>query len=64
VPAETAITLGSLRRRGYAVSVVLVMFEDEDYSSSMGRLIAEGLDVRRVDNEAAVMGVCSAQLVR
>jgi uncharacterized protein (DUF58 family) len=64
VPAETAITLGSLRRRGYAVSVVLVMFEDEDYSSSMGRLIAEGIDVRRVDNEAAVMGVCSAQLVR
>ena len=64
VPAETAITLGSLRRRGYAVSVVLVMFEDEDYSSSMGRLIAEGIDVRRVDNEAAVVGVCSAQLVR
>src|SRR5579872_2563337 len=40
VPAETAITLGSLRRRGYAVSAVLVMFEDEDYAGSMGRLIA------------------------
>lgn len=64
VPAETAIALGSLRRRGYAVSVVLVMFEDEDYAVSMGRLIAEGIDVRRVDTEAAVMGVCSAQLVR
>ena len=63
VSAETAITLGTLRRRGFAVSVILIMFEDEEYAGCMGRLIAEGIDVRRVENEAAIMAVCSAQLV-
>jgi uncharacterized protein (DUF58 family) len=64
VPPETAIALGSLRRRGYAVTVILVMFEDENFAECMGRLIAEGVEVRRVENEAAVAGVCSERMVR
>ena len=32
--------------------------------SSMGRLIAEGIDVRRVDSEAAIASVCADQAVR
>ncbi|HEY3967970.1 MAG TPA: DUF58 domain-containing protein [Planctomycetaceae bacterium] len=64
VPPETAIVLGSLRRRGYAVTVILVMFEDENFAECMGRLIAEGVEVRRVENEAAVAGVCSERMVR
>lgn len=64
VPPETAIALGSLRRRGYAVTVILLMFEDEDFAECMGRLIAEGIEVRRVENEAAVAGVCSERMVK
>jgi uncharacterized protein (DUF58 family) len=64
VSPETAIALGSLKRRGYAVTVVLLMFEDENFAECMGRLLAEGIDVRRVENEAAIAEVCGAQLVR
>ncbi len=65
VPPETAIALGSLKRRGYAVTAILVMYDDEDdVPSCMGRLMAEGIDVRRVENEAAIGSVCAAQMVR
>ena len=65
VPHETAIALGSLKRRGYAVTAILVMYDDEDDAPScMGRLMAEGIDARRVENEAAIGSVCSAQMVR
>jgi uncharacterized protein (DUF58 family) len=62
---ETAIALGSLKRRGYAVTAILVTYDDdEDVPASLGRLMAEGIDVRRVDSEAAIETVCSAELVR
>jgi uncharacterized protein (DUF58 family) len=65
VPQETAIALGSLKRRGYAVTAILVMYDDEDDAPAcMGRLMAEGIDVRRVESEAAIGSVCAAQMVR
>ncbi|GAB4139386.1 MAG: DUF58 domain-containing protein [Planctomycetaceae bacterium] len=64
VSTESALALGSLKRRGFAVTVLLVMFEEEEeFPESMGRLIAEGIDVRRVDSEEAISHVCSAQCV-
>lgn len=77
VTTETAISLGNLRRSGYAVTA-LVMLQDKADSLSpgtrflendgavdtIGRLIAEGLDVRHVDNEAGISQLCSEQLVR
>jgi uncharacterized protein (DUF58 family) len=65
VPVEASIALASLKRRGYAVTVILVTYDDDDEApASMGRLIAEGIDVRRVDSEAAIASVCAAQAVR
>jgi uncharacterized protein (DUF58 family) len=65
VPAEASIALGSLKRRGYAVTVILVTYDDDDDApASMGRLMAEGIDVRRVDSEAAIASVCADQAVR
>ncbi|MFN0052319.1 MAG: DUF58 domain-containing protein [Planctomycetales bacterium] len=61
---ETAIALGSLRRRGYAVTALLVMADEDFVADSMGRLMAEGLEVRRIESEAAIAGICSAQMVR
>jgi len=65
VSVETATVLGNLKRRGYAVTVILVTYEDDDeVPTYMGRLMSEGLDARRVDNEAAIEDVCSAEMVR
>ena len=64
VPPETAISLGNLRRRGYAVTAILVMYDDEHrYAECMGRLLAEGIDVRRIEDEAGLANVCSQQMV-
>jgi hypothetical protein len=30
----------------------------------IGRLIAEGIDVRHIDNEAAISDLCAQQLIR
>lgn len=77
VTTETAIALGNLRRNGYAVTALVMLqdvtgipssgtrFLDEDgMVDKLGRLIAEGLDVRHVDNEAGISQLCSEQLIR
>ena len=64
VPHETAIALGSLKRRGYAVTALLLLADEDSLAECMGRLLAEGIDVRRLDNEESIASMCSAQLVR
>lgn len=79
VTTETAIVLGNLRRNGYAVTAIVVLqegtssfgrsdgvrFVDADgMIDQIGRLIAEGIDVRHIDHEAAISQMCSEQLVR
>jgi uncharacterized protein (DUF58 family) len=64
VRPETAISLGNLRRRGFAVTAVTVMFQDEmDFAQCAGRLMAEGVDVRRVDDLASLSDLCARQAV-
>jgi uncharacterized protein (DUF58 family) len=64
VPVETALTLGMLKRAGYAVTVILIMYESEDrYLDCMGRLLAENIDVRRIEDEAMLAALCSRQMV-
>jgi len=64
VSVETAWALGNLRRRGYAVTAVLVMFDEYQSSECLGRLIGEGIDARAVTSEAALAALCQQQLVR
>lgn len=79
VSTESAIALGNLRRNGFAVTAIVVLqggensfgqasgtrFLDADgMVDKIGRLIAEGVDVRHIDHEAAVAQLCSQQLVR
>ncbi len=68
VTEETAITLGNLRRSGFAVTAVLVLSNDEREFGNLsdtgaGRLMAEGIDVRHIDDERGIAGLCSQQLV-
>lgn len=64
VPAETAIALGILKRHGFAITAIVVMFPDEDhYADCIGRLMAENIDVRTVSDEGALSTLCSRQMV-
>lgn len=60
---ETAIALGALVRRGYAVTAILLRMDDQD-TTDFGRLMAEGVDVRNLPDEAAIVTLCQQQLVR
>lgn len=61
VPIETSIALGQLRKRGFAVSVLLIGIADDgsdDRVKSHGRLVAEGIrDVRFVNTEAELQAL-------
>jgi uncharacterized protein (DUF58 family) len=61
--AETAMALGNLRRRGYAVTAVLVIFSDDACEDAHGRLISEGVEVRHVKDEAEISSLCQRQMV-
>jgi len=71
VSEEAAIALGTLRRSGYAVTAVLVMFGGEseyfDWAEPpewAARLLAEGIDFRRVDDEASLSRLCAERILR
>jgi uncharacterized protein (DUF58 family) len=60
---ETALALGSLRRQGYAVSIVLVSADEADVEDSYGRLMAEGImDIRTLRDEAGLPDLCQRQV--
>jgi uncharacterized protein (DUF58 family) len=63
VPDETAFALANLRRRGYAVSAVLVVFDEERYASCAGRLLSQGISSRRINDEAALAAFCQQQML-
>lgn len=59
VPVETALALGNLRRRGFAVAVVLVLLDGDELEKGYGRLLAEGIgDVRHVTSEQQLSLLC------
>lgn len=79
VSAEAAIALGNLHRSGFAVTAIVVLSSGEgqfgqesslrtrgtdDTVDKIGRLIAQGIEVRHIDHEAAISQMCSEQLVR
>ena len=62
--AETAITLGSLKRQGYAVTAVLNLYDEYDFAQAAGPLIAEGIDVQHLKDEASVVSICRKFILR
>jgi hypothetical protein len=70
VSEETAVALGNLHRRGYAVTAIVVVFDEAETPDWAQRpdwanwLLAAGVDVRRVDNEATLARMCAEHLVR
>jgi uncharacterized protein (DUF58 family) len=63
VPTPTALALGNLRRRGFAVSAILLLIDEERLEQAYGRLMAEGIrDIRHLRNEAELPALCGQQL--
>jgi uncharacterized protein (DUF58 family) len=62
--SESAIALGNLRRRGYAVTALLNMFEEYDFADAAGRLLAEGIEVRHLRDESSIMEICRRLALR
>lgn len=64
VPPKSAMALGGLARRGFAVTAVLVCFDDEELEQAYGRLLAEGIEVRHFRDEAGLAALCRRHVLR
>src|SRR5262245_34314916 len=62
--SESAIALGNLRRRGFAVTVLLNMYEDWDFALAAASFLAEGIDPRHLKDEASIMEICRSFALR
>jgi len=52
VPLESAVALGTLRRQGFAVTVILIGLDETEKLEGHGRLLAESIrDIRYVNTE-------------
>jgi uncharacterized protein (DUF58 family) len=63
VTTQAALALGNLKRRGLAVTAILIMFDESALEKASGRLLAEGVDVRHVRDEATLAVVCQRQVL-
>jgi uncharacterized protein (DUF58 family) len=63
VPVETALALGTLKRQGFAVTVVLILLDGQPLERAYGRLVAEGIrDIRHLSDEAFLPTLCQYQV--
>ena len=63
VTPEMALSLGRLKRQGFAVNTVLLAFDEVERIDSAGPLIAEGIPVRALSDEEELYRFCELQLV-
>lgn len=61
---DSAIALGNLRRRGFAVTVILNLYEDWDYAAAAGPYLAEGVETRHLKDESSVLEICRRMALR
>lgn len=64
VTEETAVALGNLVRRGFAVTALVNIYEDREYSEAAGKLLAERIDARHLRDESSVSSVCQAHVLQ
>lgn len=64
VTEAAAVALGSLRRRGFAVTAIVNTYEPHDYAVAAGRLMAEYIDVRHLKDKEGLATVCRDYVLR
>ncbi|MEX0678455.1 MAG: DUF58 domain-containing protein [Pirellulales bacterium] len=64
VTDETAVALGNLRRRGFAVTALVNVYDDRQYAEAAGKLLAERIDARHLHDESSVSSVCRSHVLQ
>lgn len=64
VTPEVALALGNLRRRGYAVTAIVNVFEEHRYAEWAAPLIAQHIETRQLKDKAAIAEVCRKCVLR
>jgi uncharacterized repeat protein (TIGR01451 family) len=64
VTDDTAVALGNLRRRGFAVTALVNVYDDRQYAEAAGKLLAEQIDARHLRDETAVTSVCRSHVLQ
>jgi uncharacterized protein (DUF58 family) len=64
VSPEIAVSLGSLHRRGLAVTAVINVFEDYQFAELSALLLAERIETRHLKERAAIPRVCMNFVLR
>lgn len=55
---ENAIALGNLHRRGFAITAMLNVHEEYDYSQAAGPFVAQGVDTKHLRDRASISHIC------
>jgi uncharacterized repeat protein (TIGR01451 family) len=63
VTPSAAIALGNLRRRGFAVTAIINVFEERDYSEAAGQLLSERIDSLHLKDESAIGTICRSYVL-
>jgi uncharacterized protein (DUF58 family) len=61
---DAAIVLGNLKRRGFAVTAILNLYEDYDYAIASGPFLAEGIETRHLKDEQSIVEICRSFALR
>jgi uncharacterized protein (DUF58 family) len=64
VTPETAIALGTLRRRGLAVTAIINVYEETRFAEMSAMLLAERVETRHLSDRAAIPRVCMRCVLR
>jgi uncharacterized protein (DUF58 family) len=60
----TALALGGLRRRGFAVAAIVIAYHVHEYEQHAGLLAAEGIQTRQLKDQDDIVNVCREQVYR
>lgn len=64
VTTETAVSLGNLRRRGFAVAAIVNAYHLHEFEKAAGMLLAEGVEARHLVDQAGIATICRQQVLR
>jgi uncharacterized protein (DUF58 family) len=64
VTEETAVALGNLKRRGFAVSAILNLYDEFEFAQASGPLLAQGIGTRHLQDESGIVNMCREFVLR
>lgn len=61
---EAAVSLANLRRRGFAVTAILNIYEEREFAEAAGALLAAGIETRHLKDEESIAEICRRLALR